>query len=373
MESVEQLVELANQGISANPAAVQQLVALGVSAMPAILDTIRANARPSIVPFDSIILQIHDREMVPILARLVHEQNPNLVIVAFEALAKSQDRRALPILLNCLIDTDEFETRRALAAQALGDLGYSGAIESLLKVTNEARDEEMFKLALAAVSALAKLGNHETAHVAVSLADYQEPDADPAYDDSEIIRLAAVTALQHVVAPGMLATLQKSLQASSSEIRHSAVDALFYLGTKSCISQLAMPNEDDDLYILNHKHFRFRDLTGCPLDEDAPMDVQVWWQDNQHLFEEQICYRQGKPLWIHTLIDLLDQGHNSVMIFDELYIITGVNFPVSFKNVRDQDELIMHVKHWWKQNNHRFEPGSLYKYGYKQDISIISA
>jgi HEAT repeat protein len=384
MEEISQLIKDMNTDNPTAEKAVAKLVSIGMPAVPAVIDAIRADSEAT-WKLSKILLQIHHPDLVPVLIELLQEEDTNLVMTACQALGQSKDDRALQPLLDALSSW-----RQSMAIEVLGELGNPQAVERLLRIAEEIlsqphvsqaidgkldTDEEDFdesplRLLPTVIIALAKLGNYKIASVAIPLTRYHSEDV---YSDAEIIRTNAVKALQYVVVPGMLPALQAALHDDYNEVRMQAVDAVFYLGTKQAISELIACVQDKSSIVVNNVLVRLHDLTKTWFEDDAQVEqLQDWWKQHQNQYESGICYRLGKPLHLQDVIALLEDANQRKSVIQELKIITGMDFTFNPSVVtQGQDELIKRAQQWWEEEGHRFENGCLYKYGYKQDIENI--
>jgi hypothetical protein len=391
METLAQLIEKTDADEQIAKKAVAKLVAIGMPAVPSIIDTIRLRSATPIwksrTPtwrLRQVLHQIHHPDLIPVLIGLLQDESSDLAITAFEVLGQSRDQRALQPLLNALSsDLTDF-----LAIPALGELGNPQGIKPLLKVAGEILQEPNVALVIEGkpvhedfyevpltllpkiIIALAKLGNYEIAPLTIPLTHYH---AHTHSSEEKDIRITATEALQYVVIPGMFPALQAALHNEDQEVRLEAVAAMFYLGIKEAIPELIACVQDENSMVRNNVLVRLHDLTGTWFKDDAKVgDLQEWWEQHQAEYERGVCYRLGKPLHLPDVIVLLDDINNRKTIMQELKVITGVNFG-SHPDVVSQSPgiLVQLAQEWWKEEGHKFEDGCLYKYGYKHNINNI--
>ena len=387
-----------NKKIATN--AVVELIELGIIAVPHIIDIIRNQSEAifnSIVATKqlcNVLLKINHPDTIPIFIELLHDENSDLAITAFKKLGQSKDQRALQPLLDCLFS----EETNFLAISALGELGFHEAIEPLLKLADTILQEPIFANILQGnkididdedfydgsltllpriIIALAKLGNNDLASFAIPLTNYY---CDSYSSEDLDIRIMATKALQYVVVPNMLTTLQSILhnEDESDEVHHEAIEAMFYLGVKETIPEIIKCMEDVNSELYKHALWRLYELTGiwlnCLVEKKKLMPEQAleWWQNNEYQYQKNICYRLGKPLYLPNIIELLENPDWQGNIVKELEIITSINFNFYFfKDETNEISLVEKAQKWWQQESYKFEAGKLYKYGKKQDISII--
>lgn len=380
---ITRLIQATKDGDQVAENAAARLISIGMPAIPGIIEAIRRNQGATWL-LSEALTQIRHPELVPVWVKLLQEENSDLQTAAFNALGLSGDERALQPLLDALSDW-----RQNMAISALGVLGNPGAIGKLLEVAREILNEpfaidviegkpgiseedfdrDELRTLLNVVLALIELGNYEIAPMAVPLAKYSGSGMDA---NAFYIRKQAVTALQHVVLPGVFSALQGALRDSDAEVRLAAVDAVFYLGIKEGIGELIACLQDDDPMVLNNVFVRLHDLTGECFKEDAtPEELKGWWQ-HQSMYDHGVCYRLGKPLYLPDIIVLLADQRKWLPVSKELKAMTGKDFGFLPKLPNYSGKSLMaRVLKWWEAEGHRFERGALYKHGCKQDMELI--
>ena len=153
--------------------------------------------------------------------RLVAQMDDRTVDVAlgvFAALGALRDRRAIAPLLEYAAGGSTGEMRQALAVEALGALGDPSATDALTEVAKKADQDGLPLLLAAAVTALARLGNHKQAP---ALLRAWREETDPV-DLARYVR-----ALTHVVAPGVLQALVESVHRSDDPETNARRSAAF--------------------------------------------------------------------------------------------------------------------------------------------------
>lgn len=384
MTAVQRLIEETDDGGLKAQHAVAELAAIGLPVVADVAEAIRSE-RGNPMVLREVLLQIRDPEIVTILRDVVQDENATLSQIAIEALGQSRDARALKPLLRLLPTW-----RKNMAVDALGELGNSEAIPYLLHIVHELSndsvvlqaiegkldeagseefDRDCLRVLIHTIIALAKLGNCEYASVMFSLAHYH-CDCD---SNAFFIRKEAVRALQYVAVPGMLPVLRLALHDEDAEVRSSAVDALFYLGLKESLDLIVTCGHDTSDNVLNTAMIRLHDLTGQFIEDQEPHDVETWWQAHQQEYNAGVCYRLGKPLYVPDVIELLADPNRGNAIAKELNIITGHDFGCRTSiPVCTPTEVVEHARQWWRVEGGHFEPGALYKYGRKQEITNLT-
>jgi HEAT repeat protein len=286
-------------------------------------------------------------------------------MTAFEAIGRARDPRALGPLLDFVSNPENRDARRSLAADALGELGDAQAIAPLLQVVDGASEVRSFELALSAVIALAKLGDHSRAAVPLGLSAHTK---DPS------IRPRVAQALQYVIGPGLFSALQEMVRDKQVEVRLHTIDALFYLGVKESIAELITLANDKSPVVSTMSRARIADLSG----EDFPdyirvRDLRGWWKTNQDRFTQGVCYRLGERIWLPNIIALLAEPNMRERTVAELRMITGFDFGLDpLASIREQDDLLRNARAWWdKRGAGSFKSGHVYKYGYEQVVSDV--
>jgi HEAT repeat protein len=349
--------------------AVERLAARGASVAPAVVEALRKSNPVEAANLQRVLLKMDDPGVVPLMLELLNDKNLTVQVTAFRALGALRDRRALKPLLSQLRKRGNSASARGWAADALGDLGDRRAVETLLAAAREVLDGEDFEdeanVFLAAVGALAKLGNQELAGEAISLAER----------GGGMARTGAVRLLKYLVGPGLFRALERNLRERDAEKRREAVEALFLLGLKESIAALVKRAGDRDQGVRALVVNRLRDLTGEEFEDDlTARRAAAWWKENHDSYKGGVTYRLGRPLRVADLVELL-KGEPSWrdQIIDELLIITGEDFGVAGKHyAKEEKEFYPPVRRWWaRQKPGRFEPGRLYKYGHEQDAHAV--
>lgn len=382
MKEIRQLIQKMSSGNLTAYKAAEELLSMGVTAVPYIIEAIKRNTGPEWL-LQNIILQIRDPDVIPILIEILESDNITLRITAFKALGYSNSERALQPLLTALSSK-----RKNLAVEALGELGNINAIPELQELTQNILhrpgvfsaiegqysllpnqfDRDDLRLLVDVAIALSKLHNFEVASLVLPLTQYYFENDSMAF----LIRKEVVRMLQYAIIPGMFPALQESLQDTDTEVCITAIDALFYLGTKESIESLVYFTNDESYNIFNHTIVRLYDLTGQQLQSDASDHVKEWWKRNSVEYISGICYRLGEPMFLPNLISLLADPAQASRVLQELKIVTSNDFgfiPDSFLIQVRPDKLMESAQKWWLAEGHKFETGKLYKWGQRQNVS----
>ena len=369
---VLELVERAKGSGAEARAAAARLAAIGMPAVPAVLEAIRQSRLPSKALLD-VVPQVRAPELLPLMLEALKERGPYLPMLAIKVLGRSKEERAFRPLLDIVADRSRGDAFRGAAAEALGELGERRAVPELLKTVEAIaagkRIKEHAPLVRFLVIALARLGNQDAAEVVIKMSGHRQRS----------VREEAVIALKHVVGRGLFPALQKGRRRRSAPARAESLQAIFYLGLRESVEELISAFEDNRgapdlavniIYMLN-------DLTGGRFAEDAEAaQLRQWWAQHQTEFRPGVCYRLGKPISVSDFAVRLetDEFARRHWLLEELYIITGADFRFSPSlTVEEQDEMVARAREWARGHGAGYEPGAVYKYGHRQDLDEIFA
>jgi HEAT repeat protein len=369
MDSWVNLIEISQGDNPKARAATAELISAGAKAVPDLIRALRTMSGKSSKSLRNIILRMSDQDAVPVMLSLVDDENIDVMIVAFRFLGQSQSSLAFQTLIERLEDVNNIETKRYLAANALGELGDRRSLPSLNRVAGDSYAGGNFRLAISATVAMAKLGSQETAPRVVDLI---------LTSNDPITRVEASGALKYLFSPKIFAALQLALKDDDLEICRNGIDGLFLLGTKDAASELLRRAKTSTSEICQYIVQRICDITGRDFTEDEPINaVLAWWEREKTKFDSDTCYRLGRPIRVADVIQLLQKTRDRRMaIMGELQIVLGQSFGYS-KDVplddHEWEKLYARMKQWWEREKDRFEAGGLYKFGIKQRLKDLSA
>lgn len=364
MEKIDELIKLAfAEHGPPGDAVAAKLAKMGLRAVPSIIDALRGSSpRQDVRNLLRALTNMDPAGLAPLLIDVINDSNPELAGAAFDVLAQSDDPLALAAMQESLANPDNDETQKSMAAAALGQTRNCAATATLQRAVDEAEGQKAFRLALSAIIALAKLGDHSKADLAIRLA---------ATTRDLTLRPRAAEALTYLVAPGVFAALQKIRHDRQVEVRLHAIDAMFYLGAPESIVELIAMIKDKDATVATMVLARLNDLCGDETEEfTSQRDFQKWWGDNSARYESGVCHRLGAPIWLPNIIMLMQEPNMRERTVPELEMICGRNFRVgSLVPIRSQDKVLARAQAWWEQDGVRhFKRGGLYKHGYAQDL-----
>ncbi|MDH5651339.1 MAG: HEAT repeat domain-containing protein [Gammaproteobacteria bacterium] len=390
MSDIDALIEKTNGPDSIAEQAVGELIKIGMPVIEPVINAIRHGFPGATWRLCIILREIKDSQIIPVLLELINDENSDLAIAAFLGLSQIDDAKVIEQLQEYLVDSDKPPTRRALSAEALGNIGKTVAIDTLNSVaaalisepdvspafSNDGAgsdlyvDEDMIIVLIKSIVALAKMGKHDFINSIILLSKYSSEDP---YSEDEVIRSMAVDSMQYTVGLGVVDSLMKSIQDEYYEVREKAIEAMFYIGTKECICELVKRLEKEDSVLADNILVRVSDLTGLPFQElQGISNLYEWWSSIEKEYESGICYRLGKPINLEDVIILLEIPHKREQVIKELRLITGESFGLNeYESLDRQNILFMNAKTWWTKNCDVYKNGCLYKYGYEQDLKNL--
>ena len=179
------------------------------------------------------------------------------------ALGDSKDPRAGPALIELLSSPEK--SIRAATARSMGDIGYKGGVPALLKLAQDAKEDEDVRL-FAAASA-SKMENADAQKVLGELLKSSHPE----------IRSRAVFWLGKSGAIKEIALIEAALSDKDQSVREDAVEALRLLKKEPAWPGLIKAVEDEDYKIRNAAMDALKELTGENIDKN-PQAWKDWWK-----------------------------------------------------------------------------------------------
>jgi HEAT repeat protein len=379
------------------------LVSQGLDILPDLLEAIRAGTRSQKRNLARAIERLRGHEAVTALLSLLDDPDFRIRSAATTALGFSGDARALmPLMLQ--LKTGRYSAREDAAA-ALGNLKLPVAIPALehtlieileapdqpqavtrLAAAEKARTPEdwmsqvgfQLRLVVAVVSALAKLGSQRYAPLVVNLMGFHfKEDRSSSY--AARVREEAIYASPSLATPGLLAALQAARRREPSGddvIDYSLLAAFFYLGLRESVDEFiaCFAEGYPEGRAAAESLGRIAGLVG-ETPPDNLSDLKSWWQERRENFAPNVCYRWGQPLNVVVLAEHLP-GTLPVqtrMLLDEMTLITGERFDPDFSLPPEaqSEQRVLKAKGWAAQYGDGFVPGSLYKFGHRQDIAAL--
>jgi HEAT repeat protein len=179
------------------------------------------------------------------------------------ALGDSKDPRAGPALVELLTSSEK--SVRVATARSMGDIEYKDGIPALLKLAQDAKEEEEVRL-FAAASA-GKMGSADAQKVLGELMKSTHPE----------IRSRAVFWLGKCGAVKEVAAIEGALADKDQSVREDAVEALLLLKNEVAWPGLLKAIEDEDYKVRNAAMDALRQLTGENIDKN-PQAWLDWWK-----------------------------------------------------------------------------------------------
>jgi hypothetical protein len=235
-------------------------------------------------------------------------------------LGRSGKKQALELLLELLLDIRRGDVERALAAEALGQLGYRESGDALRRCVDAKRSEleweEWPVLLICSAVALAKLGDHGACDAVLDALRSVMPTA----------RSLAADGLRIVTGPGALDALAAAVHDRSREVRRAVIEALFLYGTVGAVEALIVACDDEVDDVALQALLRFGDVVGVTLaDDDGAEEAGAVWAKHRNDFAPGICHRHGRPFRISDLLaDLHNRPPRQADLIAELTVVTGL-------------------------------------------------
>jgi hypothetical protein len=355
-------------GDAADPAAFDALIACGAPAIAPIVDAL--SQQRAVPVLTSVLAALRLPDPIASFEPLASNSSGTVVEAALAALAATGDPRAIPILAA--------SKRRFTAAIALGELGRAEAIPVLRGkvatwlgddlrglppadwLSSSARQRDL-RYILDVAAALARLGDHGLAAVAIHLAGVQGDDPDAGAE----IRGAAVQALCYLTAPGVARALHAAAGDPNEEVAVAAALALLYLGrpdeVPAWIAALDAGGTIAATARLCLEAFAGEHPRGTPGIAVSRSDAEAWWTRTASRFAAGTCYRLGQPAHPGLLLPLLE--HDPWRIRAELRVKTGAPIADGLGRWPVTPGERAAIDAWWQLDAARFPPGRLHRWG----------
>jgi HEAT repeat protein len=185
--------------------------------------------------------RIGDRRSVPILTRILTEDNEELIITAAEALTTIGDPKAYEPLLNLLSHPNAIVRQSAIAAlNAINHPNMAERTKILLRDTNPLVRESAAKI-------VGYIGYQESFKTLLTCC----------HDNDERVRQAAIESLPYFEDECIITILTEALTQETPKIRVAAVRALGMMEPDNAVSLLQTALNDDDPWV---RYFAARSL-----------------------------------------------------------------------------------------------------------------
>lgn len=379
MQDPVTLAEQARHDTPEGAQAATALAGLGAAAVPAVLDAVCGAPFPQLERLVGVMLRMKDPQVLDPLVQALSAPDAEVALAAFETLGRSKDARALRPLVDALKMTQQH-----LAIQALGKLGDPGAIEPLLALASEqlagARTPEELEaritalgeegdwspleLVLEAHMALARLGRQDLAHVPIRVVTLGREGEDD-FEEAPLRTLASA-ALRSIAAPGAFAAAVAALDDPEPEVRENALTSTLRMGSVEAVSHWLARISSGDSEQAALAYSTLHDFTGeWPAGKELVEtleegELEAWWRGVEARFSPDVCYRLGVPVSPHLLFLLLAHPPLALSAREELEVLTGNVFESGTS-----------AEAWWARESSRFEPGKLYRYGFRYEPRAI--
>lgn len=361
--TISDLVELAAGGTGdESVAAAERLTEIGEPALPAIIETV-SNPFLAHGQLPIALKSIYLRSPVHVPIEALRAEEFDVFVAAVEALTEREDEQGRHALLERLEDSTENSISRARLARACGDIGDTAAVPTLRaaladSLTVRRAPDDVPRLTLDVVVALAKLGDFTEGHHAVALlADRYPPTCG-----------YAAQALRVAVGPGMVDGLAGLVQSERLEGSQDAVDPLFLVGTPAAVQALIdAASSTDDPTVRNNALVRSNDILGTAF-SSTPEDLgrlQGHWSQVSNSYDENTRYRSGEPFSVPGLLSLVTtNSRRNNEYLEELALAVGRRFT-------RHDELGATMR---AQLSEEFaETGAYYRWGHLVPARLVLA
>jgi len=360
VNDVDELIQQARPGGPQATGAIRQLLHLGLSVLDRSITAFEMEPMAS-PGLGEVISRSNSPEAVPALLDKMDSASIALSKCSMNALATSQDPRALERLLEFVTDESRLETRRSLAASALGAASGVDVPAALKWVVDQQAgskadpDDDPQFLLIEAIVALAKHGDHSRAPLLLELASNQFSAAQE----------LAIKGLELAVADGMIEALAAASRSPATSVAILAAKPLFLLGTAQSAEVLHSMTTSDEFDVHRNARIYAARILGIEFTErDETAQLEIEWNNARESMTEQTCYRSGRPIQLSRLAESLEQGDNArlqVEVADEFRIRTGLDAQGALL-LGNTQELLRSV------NRMHLEDGALYRWGHRQSF-----
>jgi HEAT repeat protein len=335
--------------------AVDALVKEGVVALD---DVLEAMVRADVSTQDTlgnVARRIAGRDVSGSIARFLNaDVSLDAFTAAVDVLARSGDPHGY---LSRFAETpDELETLRGIAILGLGQTHEPQYAPQIRKIASKAEAEGELMLLGDCIEALTALGDHSLDPKVVELLKNRKVE----------VKLRAARILPYLFFAGLIKLLQTAARHRSAEIRRYAIDAFYYLGTKSAAGELEKLTRDRDARTRQNAVARLAMVTGSDIDEG---DVDKARKIVSKLSDD-FCYRDGEPIDLAKLAEKASTPGRRLVIAEELRVETGQSFDFNPSREDGDPEALERIRAWVKRNAGRFEIGACYKFGFHQDLPL---
>jgi hypothetical protein len=353
-------VTLASAGAAAIRPLIEGLRSRGDSSYLLLRDVLRAISSGFVQELTTHVADDSFHVWKAVIDALGHSRDPS----AFEALRGALEARPGPVgdALGELGVAAAIEPLRGVA-EKIAPLDDADGLEAAVRNAREQQDVSELKLLLRVLVALAKLGHHVPGPV-LQLAGCGRGEDD--YDALEVRSIAAA-AMKYVVGPGMLFALRTSLREDNSDVVDPALAACRLLGARQVASELVHVVEKRGehagaAYSSLHAIVGVWPNDAVEVHGLEPGELGRWWGDFESNLDGDTSYRLGEPAHPRQLSS--SPG--------ELQVVTGFRSNANLDALGIvADSARDRAQRWVDAHASEFDPGGLYKYGHRQQLSAI--
>ena len=226
------------------------------------------------------------------------------------------------------------------------------------------------RFAVAAIVAMAKLGDASLAPIVFHLATLADPkDADAGAD----LRVFAATALSYVTAPGVAGAVKETLSDRNSEVIEAGLRSALYLGRiqegDAIMEVIRRGGKVAEIATWYLEAWSGEHPTGTDK-RVTKTELDKWWSGVGAKFSPGVCYRSGKPIDLKSLVAKV--ADDPLHLRDELRIHTGAAcFHERLRGNPVSKPERAEVTAWWKAHSSDFPPGKLFRWGRTFEPSAV--
>jgi HEAT repeat protein len=347
---------LISRAMDGNFAAVDALIREGAAALD---DVMEAMARADVSTTDTlgeVVRRIATPEIAGSAARfLTAEVSLDVFNAAVDILARNGDPNGA--LQRFVEAPDTLETLRGIAVRGIGRTHDPQRAHFIRKIAAEVEAAGEHVLLVDCIEALTAVGDHSLDPKIVDLLGSRKVEA----------KLRAAEVLPYLFFRGLLDLLRTAARHRNAEIRRHAVDAFYYLGTKTAAEELGKLMIDRDARTRQNAIARIAFITGTDIDEETIDEAK----EVVSRLSEDVCHRDAEPIDLAKLAEKAKIPNLRAAIVEELRVETGQNFDFNASREDSDPGVVKRIRAWLATNG-QFERGGCYKFGFRQDLAVLT-
>jgi HEAT repeat protein len=346
---------LISRAMNGDFAAVDALIREGVAALDDVMEAMSRADVSTADTLDEVARRIATPEVAGSVARfLTAEASLDAFNVAVDILARHGDPHGD---LQRFVETPEaLETLRGIAVRGIGRTHDPQRAPFIRKIATEVETAGDQALLVDCIEALTAVGDHSLDPKIADLLRSRKVEA----------KLRAAEVLPYLFFSGLLDLLRTAARHRNAEIRRHAVDAFYYLGTKTAAEELVKLTADRDARTRQNAIARVAFITGMDIDEEPVEEAK----EVVSSLSEDVCHRDAEPIDLAKLAEKAKVPNLRAAIVEELRVETGQSFDFN-PSRKDSDPGVVKRIGAWLATNGQFERGGCYKFGFRQDLSVL--